>query len=42
MRLKNNKIEKKIKECIKSSKKKIESLSTLDETEMQDLCDEYY
>jgi len=40
--LKNNKFEEKIKECIKVSKRKIESFSKLDEIEMQDLCDEYY
>lgn len=40
--MKNKKVEQKIKECVKGSKRKIESFSDLDENEMQDLCDEYY
>jgi len=39
--LKKNKIEEKIKECIKGSKGKNESFSKLDEKEIQILCDEY-
>ena len=41
-RLKKNKVEQKIKECIGGSKRKKVSFSKLDEIEMQDLCDEYW
>ena len=41
-KLKKGITEKRIKECIKGSKRKEVSFSKLDEKETQDLCDEYY
>jgi hypothetical protein len=42
IKLKKNIVEKRIKECIKKSKKTTKSVSKLSKTEIHDLCDDYY